>query len=102
MLRIAIECFFICLRNNYNYDQRLVFSFKSGDLPNKEFRINSDGDLVLDKALDFEIQTLFTFSVIVTDGVDNDVRGVDPGGFPTIVLYDKRKKKGVEYSASRN
>ena len=72
MLRIAIECFFICLRNNYNYDQRLVFSFKSGDLPNKEFRINRDGDLVLDKALDFEIQTLFTFSVIVTDGVTND------------------------------
>ena len=62
----------ICLRNNYNYDQRLVFSIKSGDLPNKEFRITRNGDLVLDKGLDFETQTLFSFSVVVTDGVTND------------------------------
>ena len=71
MLKVALSTY-ICCRNNYNYDQRLVFSIKSGDLPNKEFRITRDGDLVLDKALDFETQTLFTFYVIVTDGVTND------------------------------
>ena len=49
-----------------------MFSIKSGDLPNKEFSISRDGDLVLDKALDFETQTLFSFYVIVTDGVTND------------------------------
>ena len=67
-----MHCTKTCFRNNYNYDQRLVFSIKSGDLPNKEFRITRNGDLVLDKSLDFETHALFTFSVIVTDGVTND------------------------------
>ena len=36
------------------------------------------------------------------DAVHNDVLGLEPEGFPTIVLYPKANKRGVEYDGSRD
>lgn len=36
------------------------------------------------------------------DAVANDVPGVDPEGFPTIILYAKGDTRGVEYDGSRD
>ena len=36
------------------------------------------------------------------DAVANDVPDFEPEGFPTIILYTKHNKKGVEYDGSRD
>jgi protein disulfide-isomerase A1 len=43
-------------------------------------------------------------SVVVAqiDAVVNDVAGFEPEGFPTIVLYTKDNKEGIEYDGSRD
>ena len=36
------------------------------------------------------------------DATANDVLGLEPSGFPTIILYTKANKRGVEYDGSRD
>lgn len=36
------------------------------------------------------------------DAVANDVVGLEPAGFPTIILYTKANKRGIEYDGSRD
>jgi len=43
-----------------------------------------------------------TMVVAKMDAVANDVAGLEPEGFPTIVLYSKANKEGVEYDGSRD
>ena len=40
--------------------------------------------------------------VAMMDAVANDVLGLEPEGFPMIVLYTKANKRGVEYDGSRD
>ena len=61
---------------NYHYDRRLVFSIKSGDLPNKEFQVSRTGDIVLEKSLDYETESEYHFHVIVTNGDMTDTAEV--------------------------
>ena len=36
------------------------------------------------------------------DAIANDVPGLEPEGFPTIIMYPKGNKRGVEYDGSRD
>jgi len=36
------------------------------------------------------------------DASQNDIAGMEPEGFPTILFYPKANKKGVEYDGSRD
>tara|TARA_B100000524_G_scaffold72266_1_gene33207 strand:- start:78 stop:299 length:222 start_codon:yes stop_codon:yes gene_type:complete len=36
------------------------------------------------------------------DATRNDVIGIDPEGFPTLLFFPKDKKKGIEYDGSRD
>ena len=36
------------------------------------------------------------------DAIANDVVGLEPAGYPTIILYPKGNKRGVEYDGSRD
>ena len=36
------------------------------------------------------------------DATQNDIAGMEPEGFPTILFYPKGNKKGVEYDGSRD
>ena len=36
------------------------------------------------------------------DSLANDAPGIEPEGFPTLMLYPKANKKGVEYDGSRD
>ena len=66
----------INIGTNKNYRKKLSFFINQEDLPNKEFSITDDGDLVLAKSLDYETETEYTFHVIVTDGVTRETTEV--------------------------
>ena len=66
----------LTLATNYRADNRLVFSVRDKDLPNKEFKLERNGDLVLQKPLDYETEVSYKFGVIVTSGEGTDTAEV--------------------------
>ena len=58
------------LLTNRPNDRRIKFSVSG--LPNEEFSVNSKGDVILRKTVDFELVEFFSFTVFISDGRRND------------------------------
>lgn len=58
------------LLTNRPNDRRIKYSIH--DLPNEEFTVDSKGDVILRKVVDYELTEFYTFKVFISDGRRND------------------------------
>ena len=65
------------LLTNKPLDRRVKFAVDEKSLPEQEFTVTQQGEVMLRKSLDYERQSSYSFSVSVTDGRRNDTARVN-------------------------
>lgn len=63
------------LLTNRPNDRRIKYSIR--DLPNEEFTVDSKGDVILRKVVDYELTEFYSFNVFISDGRKNDSASVN-------------------------